>query len=95
MSFFQRDLLYPRTQIISTLQAEFAFPAGHARLDRHPIADLEGLDIAAYLDHLSRRFMSQDQIMRDAAIANATRFPAMDLAAADACSFLQFSLRVS
>ena len=68
----EMDRLDLWTQIVPPTNAKVTFPARNTRLNGHSISDLKVGDSRADLDDLTSGFMSQDEIMRHAAITDTT-----------------------
>ena len=73
-----------RAEVILPLPAEFAAAAGLARLQGHPVPDLQVFDGAAHLYHSAPRLVAQDKRRLDHIIADGPRLIVVHIAAADA-----------
>jgi hypothetical protein len=70
-------------QVVPPSETLLALPAAHSRLDRHSVPDLEPRHVLANLDDLARRLMAEDDVVRDAAVSDATALPEVDLPGAE------------
>ena len=75
-------------QVVPSSQAHVAFPACHSWFDRHAVANCKVGHVGAHFDNLAARLVTQDEVVLDAAVADTSRLPEVDLGTADTGGFL-------
>ena len=72
-----------RTQVIPPSFTLSAIPTTDSRFDRHPIADLDVLDVAPDDEDDAGGFVPEDEIVFDGIVPDPSGFPELDVRAAD------------